>query len=551
MTLALLPLGSVAIFQTNQVANEAQRNAELALLALTERAARTERLLIEGAFVAARFLAENAQDFLENPRECTAEMQRFVASNPSYSFAGLLPVSGLMTCASNGQTFDFSDFPNFQATMAAQQPSITVNAEAPMSGKSVFIVSYPYKIDDRFAGFVSVSIPHDLLDRDRGELLSRGLEDLLTFNEEGLVLTSRTDQTTVQQLLPEDEPLELLAGATSRAFQARSNGGDLFTYTVVRVEGSPAGVMGVWRSNERLDTIVDNLIIPALFPILMWFASITVAMLAIHTLVNRHVSRLRRAMDAFADNRADVPALPDGPMPNELRALHENFTQMTNELLQDEARLENTLQDKTVLLKEVHHRVKNNLQLISSIMNMQIRNAEHEETKFVLSRVQDRVLSLATIHRDLYQSQDGGLVNVGALVSEIVEKSVELAIQNEDDVRIDTRIEKVMLYPDQAVPLSLMVSEAMTNALKYLGASDGERPWISAALSQEGDACKLVLVNSVGAQADVESTGLGAQLINAFSIQLGSTVDIDQQPGSYTMRVDFKAKEFEDERRDY
>lgn len=551
MTLALLPLGSVAIFQTNQVANEAQRNAELALLALTERAARTERLLIEGAFVAARFLAENAQDFLENPRECTAEMQRFVASNPSYSFAGLLPVSGLMTCASNGQTFDFSDFPNFQATMAAQQPSITVNAEAPMSGKSVFIVSYPYKIDDRFAGFVSVSIPHDLLDRDRGELLSRGLEDLLTFNEEGLVLTSRTDQTTVQQLLPEDEPLELLAGATSRAFQARSNGGDLFTYTVVRVEGSPAGVMGVWRSNERLDTIVDNLIIPALFPILMWFASITVAMLAIHTLVNRHVSRLRRAMDAFADNRADVPALPDGPMPNELRALHENFTQMTNELLQDEARLENTLQDKTVLLKEVHHRVKNNLQLISSIMNMQIRNAEHEETKFVLSRVQDRVLSLATIHRDLYQSQDGGLVNVGALVSEIVEKSVELAIQNEDDVRIDTRIEKVMLYPDQAVPLSLMVSEAMTNALKYLGASDGERPWISAALSQEGDACKLVLANSVGAQADVESTGLGAQLINAFSIQLGSTVDIDQQPGSYTMRVDFKAKEFEDERRDY
>ncbi|MEJ6403700.1 sensor histidine kinase [Yoonia sp. 2307UL14-13] len=549
MTLALLPIGSVAIFQTNRVADEAERNAELALLALTERAARTERLLIEGAFVAARFLAENAQDFIANPRECTSEMQRFVASNPSYSFAGLLPVSGLMTCASNGQTFDFSEFPDFDENIAAQQPSITVNADAPMSGKSVFIISYPYEIDGRFGGFVSVSIPHDLLNRDRSELLAMGLEDLLTFNDEGLVLTSRTDQGVVQQLLPATEPLQALAAETGRAFQDRSNGGDLFTYTVVQIEGSPAGVIGVWRSNDPLDTILSNLIIPGLFPVLMWLASITVAMLAIYTLVTRHVLRLRRAMDAFSDDRKNVLALHDGPMPNELRALHENFTRMTGELLQDEARLEDALQDKSVLLKEVHHRVKNNLQLISSIMNMQIRNAEHDETKFVLSRVQDRVLSLATIHRDLYQSQHGGLVDVGALVSEIVEKSVELVIQDANDVRVDTRIEKVMLYPDQAVPLSLMVSEAMTNVLKYLG--EGETPWIKVDLTRDGNACKLVVANSVGAHGNAESTGLGAQLINAFSIQLGSTVDIDQQPGSYTMTVDFKAKEFEDERRDY
>lgn len=238
-------------------------------------------------------------------------------------------------------------------------------------------------------------------------------------------------------------------------------------------------------------------------------------------------------------------------MPNEFRDLNNNFAQMTDDLMQDEAKLEDALREKNVLIKEVHHRVKNNLQLISSIMNMKIRTARHEETKSVLSRLQDRVLSLAMIHRDLYQSQNGGMVDVGKLVSDVVQNTFEVAISSNAAADLQTDIDHVMLFPDQAVPLSLLTAEGMTNAMKYLGASSAQKPWINVSLKQDGKQCVLILANAVGSITNAESTGLGAQLINAFAIQLGAKIDIDDAAGSYKMTVRFAAAEFEPETPDF
>ena len=99
-------------------------------------------------------------------------------------------------------------------------------------------------------------------------------------------------------------------------------------------------------------------------------------------------------MDRFAETREFSPVTGGLVMPSELQALQDNFDRMADNIMQDEAAMENTVREKNVLIKEVHHRVKNNLQLISSIMNMQIRQAKQDETKSALSRLQDRVLSL-------------------------------------------------------------------------------------------------------------------------------------------------------------
>lgn len=551
MTLALIPLGTVAVYQTNRVASEAEKNAELAMLAITADAAKAEELLMERAFGAARVLATLAEEYVNDPSQCTRDFGRFVQNDPRYSLIGILPVSGLMTCSSSETEYDFSQSAGFVQRMEGRVPTIEVNTKAPLSGTSVFFVSEPYEIAGEFAGFVSISIPHAGLPKTLASLTDLGLEELMTLNSDGEVLTARSDLEPALDELPSEKTLRSILSSGSRAFQGKNQLGERRRYTIVPIKGSPATVLGVWRMGDGLARQVVGDVRPWLFPVLMWFASMCVAMLSIYMLVLRHLTKLRRRMTAFAEDR-DVHVSKDlGPVPNELAELYGHFDRMTDTVLHEEAALEDNLREKNVLIKEVHHRVKNNLQLISSIMNMKIRAAEHEETRTVLSRLQDRVLSLATIHRDLYQSQHGGMVNIGALVSEITENSLEVAIASIEDIDMETDIDPVLLYPDQAVPLSLLVAEGITNAIKYLGNAGDQKPSIALSLKQSGADCTLKISNTVGSANAVESTGLGAQLINAFAIQLGGKVEVEELTDRFTMTVAFKIADFVPDGRDF
>jgi len=550
LTIALLPLGLISLYQTQRVAVEADRTAATSLLGLTERAARTEQLLIERAVGAARLFGTIAPDLLETPDTCAPNLSRFVDANPAYSFIGVLPLSGVVTCSSVQQTLDFSDAPDFDEAMAAERATIILNEAGPASDQAVFVVSEPFTQNGDFAGFVSVSIPHNNLPNISDQMDALGLVELITFNENGRILTSRSALEVAALEIPRDTPLIDLSTSEPQTFRAMNKRGIERRYSIVTIDGSPAAVMAVWE--PRKDTGATNAWLAAAFPTLMWFASMGVAMLAMNTLVIRHLTRLRRKMDAFADDRgAHQPYEPNSLLPIEIEKLEENFAQMSEEVMRDEAAMEDAVREKGVLVKEIHHRVKNNLQLISSIMNMQIRNAKAHETKAVLRGVQDRVLSLATIHRDLYQSQDGGRVNVGSLVTEIVEKSVELVIAEGRKLDLEMQIDPIMLYPDQAVPLSLIVSEAATNAMKYIGDQPDKADTFDVRLKQDGTACLLVMTNSVGPRQDQESTGLGGKLMNAFAVQLGGKIDVEQSQDLYSLTLQFNAAEFQPEARDY
>lgn len=551
LTLALLPLGTVAIFQTTRVAAETDENAGLALLSLTESAARSEQVLIERAVGSARLFRSIAPNLRDDPQDCAPHLAQFVNANPEYSFIGVVPVSGIVQCSSSSETIDFNGIGSFIELMSDREPKIIVDRNGRASGESVFVVSEPFEENGEFAGFVTVSIPHRSLQEDvEAELEDQGLVELITFNSNGTVLTARSGLDAATSELPYGLELAGLFSTQAQTFRADNNLGLERRYSVVDIKGSPAAVMAIWETDNAL--ILPAQIAPAIFPILMWFASMGVAMLAMNTLVIRHLTRLRRKMDAFADDRSThQPYEPNSLLPIEIEKLEENFAQMSEEVMRDEAVMEDAVREKGVLVKEIHHRVKNNLQLISSIINMQIRNAKAHETKAVLRGVQDRVLSLATIHRDLYQSQDGGRVNVGSLVTEIVEKSVELVIGEGRKLDLEMQIDPVMLYPDQAVPLSLIVSEAATNAMKYIGDQPDKASTFDVRLKQVGMACLLVMTNSVGPKQDQESTGLGGKLMNAFAVQLGGKINVEQSQDLYSLTLHFNAAEFQPEARDY
>nr|WP_226898400.1 sensor histidine kinase [Mangrovicoccus algicola] len=210
------------------------------------------------------------------------------------------------------------------------------------------------------------------------------------------------------------------------------------------------------------------------------------------------------------------------------------------------------LHDKNVLLKEVHHRVKNNLQLISSIMNMQMRKLRAPEAKQALKRLQARVLSLATVHRTLYQAENLGAVQAGALLGDLVEQLQEFAGAGQQS-GIETQFDAIRLYPDQAVPISLLATEAVTNALKYAGNHKGQPGFIRVRLSAEedGHAC-LVVENSKGPVPvlpgdPVSPSGLGTNLIRAFAAQLGAQAEIEEDETRFRLCCRFMIQGFREE----
>ena len=547
---ALLPVGGLAVWQTMEVGRVAEQRSELTLLALTERAALAERQQIQRALGTAQALAGTIGALL-NADRCDATLARLVDTAPRYSYAGYVRPTGEMVCSSDGERFDFSEFPGFEDAIADPRPNVQVNREAPLSKESVVIASYPVSAGDG-GGFAFVSLPHQRLGA--GDLppdIASSVE-LITFNAEGEVLSSSQGLEGAEKRLPPPRVLRSFIGRPADVITGTDGLGRRRAFAVVPILRGTVHAVGSWDDAATLGASFGQAVPAWVFPILMWLMGLVVAYVAVHRLVIRHMRELRRQMREFAEHRR----LPEEGLapgaPAEIADMAATFAAMAERILREDAETEDRLHEQKVLLREVHHRVKNNLQLISSIINMQMRQIDSAEARHVLRRVQDRVLGLATIHRNLYQT-DAGTIRADVVLREIVSQLALMGAQPEGDTRIEAELEPLELYPDQAVPLSLLVTEATTNAVKYVGRpKGGGTPWIEVSLRVEGDgAAAITIANSKGdplapPPRGEDGSGLGSQLIRAFAMQLDAAPRIEETGEAYRIVIRFMPMGFEE-----
>jgi len=191
MSLAMLPIGMIAVSQTRSVTEQAQQNSELALLGLTEQAAAEERIVIQRAFGLASGVGAFLPQMLENPAACSKRLAKVLENAGIFNFIGYVPVSGRMNCSSSGVELDYSTTPGFAEAIETGRPRIEVSIDGPNGEGSVINISHPVFDEDDLTGFVTVSVPHSILAAlgdDRGH---EALLDLLTFNGNGEILSSR------------------------------------------------------------------------------------------------------------------------------------------------------------------------------------------------------------------------------------------------------------------------------------------------------------------------------------------------------------------------
>jgi two-component sensor histidine kinase len=206
------------------------------------------------------------------------------------------------------------------------------------------------------------------------------------------------------------------------------------------------------------------------------------------------------------------------------------------ELLASEQKLRRSLAEKEALLKEIHHRVKNNLQIVSSLLYLQENDLNDTKGIEILRESQNRVKSMALVHEQLYSTEDLAKIDFGRYVQELAANLFDAYGIDQGRIRLDIRAEDIDLEIDTAVPCGLIVNELVSNALKH--AFPSESGGNVEVLIRMLDASRMEIAvadDGTGLAAphtDTENQSLGLRLVDTLTAQLDGTLRVVSEKGT-------------------
>jgi two-component system, sensor histidine kinase PdtaS len=211
--------------------------------------------------------------------------------------------------------------------------------------------------------------------------------------------------------------------------------------------------------------------------------------------------------------------------------------------------LKSSLNEKEVLIREIHHRVKNNMQIISSLLNLQKQYVNDEEAVNVLKESQNRVKSMAMIHEKLYKSRNFSEINFADYIRSLVSDLFYSYGVDSNRVKTIILLEEVMMGLETAIPCGLIVSELVTNTLKYAFPHQEKGEFKIELHSDSNGFYDLIISdNGVGMPENInfdETDTLGLQLVSSLVNQLEGTIELSRDKGT-KFKIKFKELEYKE-----
>ncbi len=552
MLLALLPLGLLSLGQTRDVLEQADESLILAAMGESIQAAEPEILLLRSAQIQAgtMALALGGRDTVDDAA-CMALAQGIADTSQNFSLVAYTPPSGVMTCATRGAGTDLSENAGFRDLIGRDEPQLRNSPMGSISSTSVIVVTHPVRNGrGERNGFISISVAQDVLTLARSTATpvsaatdaTQALVALSTFDSNGVLLTSSVGVDAAALAMPRERKASDLTGGGRQAFFGTDASGTRRLFTVVPITGG-LYLLGVWQTGTQ--GIGGGLgLHPFAFPLLMWIAGLAVAILGAERLVTRHLRRMSRAMRNFTRGDRKLSALTLDDPPREIADLADEYETLTATILRDEADLENLVRQKANLLREVHHRTGNSLQLIASILRMQRRETEAPEMLDLIDTLHDRVMSLSTVHLGLYRFAGRGDVEMDVLLSEVIGKvdAIHWRAGRRDAIVPD--LSPLVLTSQQAVPMALLVAEVLSSfpAAEIQSAHD---PVHIVLRTLEGRIAELSISGPRSAHSTLRGDGRGApdiiaaRLIRSFVQQLDGEFRVQEGESQLTATLTF------------
>ena len=213
-----------------------------------------------------------------------------------------------------------------------------------------------------------------------------------------------------------------------------------------------------------------------------------------------------------------------------------------------EKKLKESVKEKEILLKEIHHRVKNNMQIISSLLNIQTRYLDDEESINVLKESQNRVKSMAMIHEKLYGSSDFNKIYFDDYIESLVWDLFYSYSIEKGTINPILEIDDVKLNIETSIPCGLIITELVSNSLKYAFPNQlkGE---LKVSLKNKDDHYKLIISdNGIGFPKNIDfknTKSLGLELVNNLVEQIDGNIQLENSKGT-KFKITFKELEYKE-----
>lgn len=207
-----------------------------------------------------------------------------------------------------------------------------------------------------------------------------------------------------------------------------------------------------------------------------------------------------------------------------------------------EEQLKKSLEEKEMLIKEIHHRVKNNLMIISSLLSLQSQYIKNKDDLEMFEKSQNRAKSMALIHERLYQSKDLKRIDFGDYIEKLAIDIFNTYVLDPDRIKLEINVENTSLDVSTSIPLGLILNELLNNIMKY-AFPDGKKGIISVNFSKKENQFKLIVKdNGIGFPEDIDiknTDSLGFQLVTSLTQQINGKLDLDTKDGT-SISISFK-----------
>jgi two-component sensor histidine kinase len=334
--------------------------------------------------------------------------------------------------------------------------------------------------------------------------------------------------------LPGDFALELVQGGRVMRLRAMSEEGERGAQIV---EDSPFA-NNQYRLRIRLPAPAPGLseIFLVLTPVLMWLWASFIGWIIVQRLLLRPLKRLQNVISAYkpGDPAVDLPAV-NSPA-QEIGALGEAFGRVTQTVARHEADLEAAVVRQTRLVREVHHRVKNNLQVVASLLNLHSRGSRNKDVAAAYASIQRRVDALAVVHRNHYaELEENRGVALKSLITELTANLRATAPPSAAGMQIRLDIGPLYVTQDVAVSVAFLITE-ITEFGMLCGAS-----LVSVTLDRDGPgfARLSIAVDALAGEPDCDATFQERfeRIVTGLARQLRSELDREPARGLYSVRL--------------
>ena len=485
--------------------------------------------------------------------ECGAVLISELAQNTNYGNFAVTDGRGIVRCSSSSALLgaNLSDRAYFHELRDRRQLVVS-EVVAGRDGRGRTVIATLPMVDetsDALLGSLSVSIDLGMLDARMRRVTLPENAVMILADQGGQLLTSNLSLEEAPEAgLPTPEEISALIRAANAGLHTEGADQIARRYVVRPVSDTPINVLlGLpapddwsWLQRDLLQRILAPAVMLALAVAVIWFAT--------DLLVNRHVAALVRTARRYARGQFDAePRLAGAP--SELEELGGALTGMARRIQEREAELTRSLEQKDVLLREIHHRVKNNLQIVTSLLNLRVRAVPSPAAQEAMLEAQIRIKALALVHRSLYEHDDLNMVDLASLLGELCELLRDSARPSGAPVTLACDLEPLQASTDKTIPIVLLITEAVTNAFKH-AFPHGRRGRIEIRLERDGAIARLRITDDgiglgAGDGAGARSGGhvagptAGLQLIDMLAKQIGGRLTIDGSAGT-TVALDFE-----------